>query len=214
MGLIVCPECGNKVSDRASACLKCGYPVSEMLEKKAFEEQEICNQMELNKKRVLRKRIKYLIIILIVFVFGGAGVICFTKPDRSGLYNNISWDSTIAQIESKYPDGYRGSDNTKTDSSYSAIIHNYEQIEGTLALVRFCFHDDRLYEISAIVMTEDNGKSYYKLVQELKHHYKDLYGSPDESGSSLRWKKKKSTITFSDYDSMIIIEYEDVNHNK
>lgn len=26
MALIKCPECGNKVSDKANACPKCGYP--------------------------------------------------------------------------------------------------------------------------------------------------------------------------------------------
>ena len=26
MALVKCPECGNQVSDRASACPKCGYP--------------------------------------------------------------------------------------------------------------------------------------------------------------------------------------------
>ena len=27
MALIVCPECGGKVSDKASACPHCGYPI-------------------------------------------------------------------------------------------------------------------------------------------------------------------------------------------
>lgn len=52
MGLLICPECGNKVSDRAYACLSCGYPVSEILEEKASEEQECQKQIEINKKRV------------------------------------------------------------------------------------------------------------------------------------------------------------------
>lgn len=30
MALIKCPECGNEVSDKADACPKCGYPISEM----------------------------------------------------------------------------------------------------------------------------------------------------------------------------------------
>lgn len=28
MALITCPECGNQVSDKASACIHCGYPLS------------------------------------------------------------------------------------------------------------------------------------------------------------------------------------------
>ena len=28
MALIPCPECGKEVSDRAPACIHCGYPLS------------------------------------------------------------------------------------------------------------------------------------------------------------------------------------------
>ena len=36
MSLIVCPECGNEVSDKAKACPNCGYPIpqSEIVEEK------------------------------------------------------------------------------------------------------------------------------------------------------------------------------------
>lgn len=32
MALIVCPECGGKVSDKANACIHCGYPMSQLAE--------------------------------------------------------------------------------------------------------------------------------------------------------------------------------------
>lgn len=28
MALIECPECGQKVSDKAEKCINCGYPIS------------------------------------------------------------------------------------------------------------------------------------------------------------------------------------------
>lgn len=28
MALITCPECGKKISDKAEACIGCGYPIS------------------------------------------------------------------------------------------------------------------------------------------------------------------------------------------
>ena len=31
MALIKCPECGKQVSDKAQACVGCGYPISEMV---------------------------------------------------------------------------------------------------------------------------------------------------------------------------------------
>ena len=30
MALIICPECGNKVSDKAKVCVHCGYPLEEV----------------------------------------------------------------------------------------------------------------------------------------------------------------------------------------
>ena len=33
MALIKCPECGKEISDKAQACIHCGYPITESLEK-------------------------------------------------------------------------------------------------------------------------------------------------------------------------------------
>lgn len=30
MAMIKCPECGNQISSRATACIKCGLPMSEI----------------------------------------------------------------------------------------------------------------------------------------------------------------------------------------
>ncbi len=35
MALIKCPECGKEVSDRAKACIHCGYPLNEDFDDKA-----------------------------------------------------------------------------------------------------------------------------------------------------------------------------------
>lgn len=37
MALISCPECNQNISDAASTCIHCGYPISEYVEKRAFE---------------------------------------------------------------------------------------------------------------------------------------------------------------------------------
>ena len=31
MALIKCPECGKEISDKAVACVNCGYPIREFL---------------------------------------------------------------------------------------------------------------------------------------------------------------------------------------
>ena len=32
MALIKCPECGKEISDKANACIHCGYPLNEQKE--------------------------------------------------------------------------------------------------------------------------------------------------------------------------------------
>lgn len=39
MALIKCPECGSEVSDRASACPRCGCPIAQVPTKLSFIEQ-------------------------------------------------------------------------------------------------------------------------------------------------------------------------------
>ena len=61
MGMISCPECGKEVSDKASICVNCGFPIEnyikEQVEKKNRIKKELENkekkekQDELNKKR-------------------------------------------------------------------------------------------------------------------------------------------------------------------
>ena len=37
MALIVCPECGKEISDKAPACIHCGYPLNYMDSNKVSE---------------------------------------------------------------------------------------------------------------------------------------------------------------------------------
>ena len=40
MALMICPECGGQVSDKAHACPHCGYPIEELA--KAAAVPEVC----------------------------------------------------------------------------------------------------------------------------------------------------------------------------
>lgn len=60
MGLIKCVECGNKISDSAESCPKCGFPMHEYVsyvndEKRKIEEKKL--QLE-NKKKAEEERIE------------------------------------------------------------------------------------------------------------------------------------------------------------
>ena len=38
--LVICPECGSKVSDKASACPSCGCPIQEIIKQFEFFEYD------------------------------------------------------------------------------------------------------------------------------------------------------------------------------
>ena len=52
MALIKCPDCGNEVSDKAKACIHCGYPIEDMQPQKVemYEEARKKLYSELSKR--------------------------------------------------------------------------------------------------------------------------------------------------------------------
>lgn len=50
--LIKCPECGKEISDKALACIGCGFPIHEYLENK--EKEEKARKSEQLKKEIFR----------------------------------------------------------------------------------------------------------------------------------------------------------------
>lgn len=45
MALIKCPECGGKVSDKADACIHCGYPLRQK-KKQNINEENILTKLK------------------------------------------------------------------------------------------------------------------------------------------------------------------------
>ena len=39
MALIICPECGKEISDKAKCCIHCGYPLEEAAQKQPEEDR-------------------------------------------------------------------------------------------------------------------------------------------------------------------------------
>ena len=44
MALITCPECGKEVSDKANACIHCGYPLSQQKEDFCIREKSLLDE--------------------------------------------------------------------------------------------------------------------------------------------------------------------------
>jgi len=43
MAMIKCPECGQDVSDKASVCIKCGFPISSLTPKQGYFYVKVIN---------------------------------------------------------------------------------------------------------------------------------------------------------------------------
>ena len=102
MALIKCPECGNKISDQAESCPKCGY---EMKQKKVEEKDYL--------KTIKSKwNNKYLIIILIavaaIFMFSQKKITSSpgtTTPSPSNSGYMVYTDNSGLSFE--YPNNYQ-----------------------------------------------------------------------------------------------------------
>lgn len=89
MSLIMCPECGNEVSDKAASCPKCGYLINKVTE----EERE-----SVRVKRKSRSFLTFGGILFIVSMIFGIGtsneeLMLRTRKLTSGLYGSekIKW---------------------------------------------------------------------------------------------------------------------------
>ena len=61
MSLIICPECGKEVSDKATACVHCGYPIKEHIEascSQGSDDQSASNQSD-DKDPIINNRYNY-----------------------------------------------------------------------------------------------------------------------------------------------------------
>lgn len=100
--IIKCPECGKEVSDRASVCPNCGYPLKgrenedEYIEEKEseFEEKEEC---------IPKKESPVSIISLVCFI--SAFIFAFIFKPLGGILGIISLVlAVIASYQNEYKD--------------------------------------------------------------------------------------------------------------
>lgn len=153
MALIKCPECGKDISDKASSCPSCGYPIKQItLESSIFKSEEANNNAldKINKEsitdhiieksKVFLTRVKpiHVIIILICVVIIVASIV-FIRIN--GQYNDA-----VQEYESgNYEDAY----NYFKNSGYKDSEVYYEQ-----SLVRYIYQliDNRDFEIADTYM--------------------------------------------------------------
>jgi len=99
MALIVCSECGKKISDRAASCPDCGCPVDNVISEKVDEsdKEEIQQQDEINNnigepevsnpKKIIKKKTKIIIGSVIGVIVVG-GILTFALSGNLRKYNS------------------------------------------------------------------------------------------------------------------------------
>lgn len=216
MALVICPDCGNQISDKANCCPVCGCPKSAIV---AFKEEEQAKLEESIQKQRKDKRNRILkISVPIVVCLAIVGIISFvrSRPDTSGLYHHLTWGTSVETVKQKVPDGVESKNkNSDGETSYLKSEENFLDIEGVSALVDYSFKDDKLISIiCAATPEDDSGLSDADTVKLVRNRLNELYGKYDKGGTSTyMWKTDQSNITLWTYKSIILITFENKSNS-
>lgn len=133
MALIKCPECGKEISDRAKACIHCGYPLSSeesiisrnqnnILETDSEGDYDVLKLIHIDKKKLFKgidklksnKTSRIILVFLIV-------LLCFTMISSNTLSDN---EKEAVRIVMKYQDNLKNSDSLIIRGDISFISYN------------------------------------------------------------------------------------------
>ncbi len=199
MALIICPECGEQVSDKSKCCLKCGYPIKDIITKK---------QVDGTRKRISRNTVRVVLLFVVIFFVFACVLIVKNVSKRNGLYYGIEWGSSKNTVEKKYSAEVLG--DTDQDAEVGSRLYCREEayIEGVGAWVTFSFKNDKLYKVE-IMTSETNSKIAEKEIPDkVKEYLVNLYGEYEqEDDSTYIWNTSKSDIKMRFYDSMATVTY-------
>lgn len=202
MALIICSECGTNVSEKASACPKCGCPIEITIEKNH------------NSKRMRIKRIVIILTLLIVTALLSIGIYKFIKrPDKSGYYNGLKWGMTYDEVQNQL------GENTLNNPANKDVIVNYEDYEGKKnidALASFDCTDDSLNKITLFITNgADSSYTNESLIDEFVYQLDELYGKHDTKKVTYKWRTKKSDVELSYLpDGLIVVSYQDITKTR
>ena len=131
MALINCPECGKSVSDKATVCIHCGYPINVI--NKDTNCEKIKEQSEKNKKTIV------IIFIIFIILSIGTGILGYNysisgkkeanqaieilKDYKSGVISSESARSSLHLIANTLEDKA-----DKMDKYKAVNLHKINQI--------------------------------------------------------------------------------------
>lgn len=126
MAMIKCPECGKEISDKASNCPSCGYPIENQ---KIQVSSNVLEQpfIDRKSKKLNKKNILIIAVIVVMVIIGGIIYnIKVVQPQKIEAQNKATYEEAIELLENgKYEDGNKL---LKTITGYKDVDIILEQI--------------------------------------------------------------------------------------
>lgn len=174
MALIKCPECEQSISDKASKCPKCGYPIQEHLNKKADEItheasdcisdapviaeipvdiQQVPEKKKSKKNLIIAAMIACVAIVAVGVVFG---LRLFTTKLTVESITISKWRLTDS---TDYGDYYEGTITSEQKKPFIAVVGQYENEE---SVPRFVYVEDGVGVMETYENTDEDPSIKYR----------------------------------------------------
>lgn len=202
MALIKCSDCGTNVSEKASACPKCGCPI------------EISIEHENTNKR---KKIKHIVLVFIFFIIIlllSLGVYkIVNRSDKSGYYNGLKWGMTCEEVQDQL------GEDAFIDKDKKSVVINYKDYEGKKNIDTLASYDCTGDSLNMITLFISNGDSSSytdeSLLDEYINQLDKLYGEHEEDTIYYTWRTEKSRVELSYlFNNVVVLKYEDITKTK
>lgn len=191
MALLKCPECGAEVSSNAEVCMKCGYPVSEILK----EERQ---KSEAAKKKKV-KAVCFAVVILVAIICM-VGVIVKIRPRRNPFCYKIEYGTDYQIAKEKLEKAY-GTDNIITSEEKEqlhATVSDYLGFENVKGMICYQFEESELSEISVLLLKGDDCKETDEgIMFDLKKKVEEFYTGEQKIPTGYVWNEKDETVKLS-----------------
>lgn len=191
MALLKCPECGAEVSSNAEFCMKCGYPVNEILK---AEKQ--------TKEKARNKKIKCIGIIAIILVAVICVIAIVTKvtPKENPFYYKIEYGTNYQTAKELLEKEY-GKENivvTEEKEQLHAIVNDYLGFKDVEGMICYQFENNSLSEISALLLKGDEcNETDEEIMYDLKKKAEELYTGEQPTQTGYMWNADDEEVKLS-----------------
>lgn len=191
MALLKCPECGAEVSSNAEVCMKCGYPVSEIL-KEEKQKSEVAK-----KKKV---EVVCFAVIIFVVIICMVGIIIKIRPRHNPFYYKMEYETDYQTAKEKLEKAY-GMENiiaTEEKEQLHATVNDYLGFENIKGMICYQFEKNELSEISVLLLKGDDcKKTDEEIMFDLKKKVEKFYTGEQKIPTGYMWNEKDETVKLS-----------------